>query len=165
MKDRSKGRLAPGENFVMHTLSMRTSPAWAVLSDVAHRVLDRLEVEHLQHGACENGNLICTYADFEKAGIRRQSVNKALFALEALGFIEIIERGRRAATGFNVTSRYRLTYLSNNLRRNVRDPNPPTNDWARIKDEEQATAALERAESVRMSKARTTRKVAGKKAA
>jgi hypothetical protein len=55
--------------FVMHHVTMLTSPAWRELSYAARRALDRLEVEHLSHGAKENGNLICTKTDFVKWGI------------------------------------------------------------------------------------------------
>jgi len=60
--------------FVSHALEMRRSPAWLYLSDTARRVLDRLEVEHMEHGGAESGSLICTYKDFEKVGIRRASM-------------------------------------------------------------------------------------------
>jgi hypothetical protein len=64
--------------FVMHHVTMLTSPAWRELSYAARRALDRLEVEHLSHGAKENGNLICTKTDFVKWGINHKYVAGAL---------------------------------------------------------------------------------------
>jgi hypothetical protein len=48
---------------------MRSSPAWLALPDNARRVLDRLELEHMQHGGAENGVLVVTFDDFERHGI------------------------------------------------------------------------------------------------
>jgi hypothetical protein len=74
------------EAFVTHPLSLRLSPAWQALPNNARRILDRLEVEHMQHGGADNGHLPCTYADFEKAGVRRKSIALAIRQCVALGF-------------------------------------------------------------------------------
>lgn len=111
--------------FIAHRVAMIESDAWAGLSLPARRILDRLEIEHAHHGGVENGNLICTYDDFARAGVRRQSVADALRELETIGFLEVIQRGRRAAGGFHAPSRYRLTYL------HTKQSNP-TDEWRRF---------------------------------
>jgi hypothetical protein len=45
---------------------MIKSPAWSVLSLSARRVLDRIEIEHADHGGNDNGRLPVTYDDFER---------------------------------------------------------------------------------------------------
>ena len=82
--------------FIAHPLVLRDSPAWRHLPDNARRVLDRLEVEHVRDGGADNGNLPCTYSDFEKAGLRRQSVALAIRQCAKLGFIEVVQQGGKA---------------------------------------------------------------------
>jgi hypothetical protein len=130
--------------FIGHTLEMRRSPAWRALPDTARRVLDRLEVEHMEHAGTENGQLICTYDQFARAGIRRASVALAIRQLTALGFLQVTEQGRRAIAEVRQPSRYRLTYPPV-LSRMGNDQIEPTNDWRRITTDEEAAAALERA--------------------
>ncbi len=119
--------------FVAHRLAMIESDAWRALTLPARRVLDRLEIEHAHHGGMENGALICTFDDFARAGVRRQSVARAIRDLERLGFIEVTQRGRRAAGEFYLPSRYRLTYLHTKT-------GGPTDEWRRVSD--QIIAAL-----------------------
>lgn len=123
--------------FITHKREMRESAAWRALPDNARRVLDRLELEHLRHGGAENGKLICTYADFERAGLRRASVSLAIRQATALGFIVIERQGYRTSAEFRAPSLYRLTYVYGC----GSSPNP-TDDWHRIKDEAQAMATL-----------------------
>jgi len=78
------------EPFVMRRLSMLNSAAFTVLSLAAHRVLTRIEIEHLQHGRKENGNLIVTYTQFEDYAIT--------------------EQGRAGNGEYRRASKYRLTY-------------------------------------------------------
>lgn len=120
-------------NWVPHTREMLESPAWMVMlrSSTAYKVLSRIELEHMRHAGQENGQLICTYADFEAYGVRRKSVPDALLYLERLGFIEVTVRGRGGNADYNTPNRYRLTFvLGNNIE--------PTNDWKRIKTIEEA---------------------------
>ena len=85
-------------------------PAYRVLSLAAHRMLDRLDVELGHHGGTENGNLIVTYRQFEAYGIHKDSVGPAQRELEALGFIEITERGCAGNAGFGKPNEFRLTF-------------------------------------------------------
>jgi hypothetical protein len=62
-------------------------------SAAAQRVLFRLEIELLHHGGNDNGKLVVTFNQYEEYGVRRKSIAASLRELEALGFIEIVERG------------------------------------------------------------------------
>ena len=132
--------------WVAHSRDLRESVAWACLPDNARRVLDRLELEHMRHGGAENGSLPCTYADFEKAGIRRASVALAIRQCVALGFVEVTTPGYRAAGGFKQPSLYRLTHVMGC----GKSPDP-THNWQRIKTFEDARAALDKAARAKLA--------------
>jgi hypothetical protein len=140
-RTKRKGNAIAG-SFIAHPLELRTSPAWRHLPDNARRVLDRLEVEHMQHGGADNGYLPCTYSDFAKAGLRRQSVALAIRQCNALGFLETTRQGRRSGQEYRTPSLYRLTYLHGC----GRSP-PPTDDWRKIDTDDAAVEALARANS------------------
>ena len=108
--------------FIAHRVEMPESPAWASLPLACRRILDRLEIEHASHGGKENGNLPCTYGDFEDFGIRRKSIADAVRKLVTLGFIEVTHQGRGGIGEWRQASRYRLTYLP------TKKANP-TDDW------------------------------------
>lgn len=97
--------------WVPHSLEMLRSPARRHLPDKARRVLDRLEVEHMEHGGFENGALVCTYSDFAASGIRRHKIAQAVSQCVELGFLKVTV-GRRAIAQHRTPSRYRLTYVA-----------------------------------------------------
>jgi hypothetical protein len=97
--------------FVPHPRQLLESASMRVLSLTERRVLDRIEVEHMTHGGAENGKLPVTYTDFEKWGVRRDSIAGAIRALEALGLIEITRHGYGGAAEKREPNLYRLTYL------------------------------------------------------
>jgi hypothetical protein len=123
--------------WIGHLIEMRESLAWRELDWTEIRFLFLLELEHAHHGGSENGNLVCTYEDCQRAGIRRQSVPRAIVRLAQLGFIEVTVQGHRLAAGFHIPSRYRLTYVVG------RGKSPtPTHDWRKIETKEQLDARL-----------------------
>ena len=112
---------------------MIRSPAWCVLSLSARRVLDRIEIEHADHGGNDNGRLPVTYDDFVRYGIHRHSIAAALREIAALGFAELTERGRAGNAEFRSPHKFRVTYFHVGRA-------PPTNEWQRIKTIEAAQA-------------------------
>jgi hypothetical protein len=98
--------------FIAHPRQLLESPSRRVLSLAERRVLDRIELEHIAHGGAENGKLPVTYADFERWGVRPDSIAGAVRALEALGLIEITRHGYAGAAEKRAPSLYRLTYLT-----------------------------------------------------
>jgi hypothetical protein len=133
--------------FAPHTIEMIKSPAWSVLSLSARRVLDRIEIEHADHGGNDNGRLPVTYDDFECYGIHRHSIRAAIRETVALGFAEITERGRAGNAEFRSSHKFRLTYFHVGRA-------PPTNEWQRIKtvEEAQALAKAARREARQITK-------------
>jgi hypothetical protein len=85
-----------------------------------------------------NGRLGVTYRDFEEWGVPRHKIASAIRELEALGFIEVTERGRGGKP-----NRYRMTYLPS--------PSAPngTHDYLRFNTPEEAQAALAEAHKTR----------------
>jgi hypothetical protein len=117
--------------FAPRTIEMISSPPFRALSLSARKVLDRLEVELASHGGKDNGNLPCTFDDFQRFGIGdRHCIGPALREAEALGFIERTVKGVAGAE-VRQPSMYRLTYRHT-------DHSEPTNEWRRIKTEEEA---------------------------
>ena len=102
------------------------------LSLAAHRVLLRLEIEHCHEGGRENGNLVCTYDQFERFGIRRASVADAIKQLVTVGLVEVTHQGRGGNREYRDPSRYRLTYLQTQAAN-------PTDEWRRYVTPAKAT--------------------------
>lgn len=92
------------------TIEMLESPAYRALSLSALRVLARLQIELANHGGKDNGRLPVTFDNFVAYGIDRHAIAPALRELEALGFIEVMERGRAGNADWRTPSLYRLTF-------------------------------------------------------
>ncbi len=125
-------KLSDPKLYVAHTLGMRCSHAWCGLPDIARRVLDRLEVEHLVHRLKQNGRLFCRYDDLEAWGMRRASVRLGVEIAAALGFIEITRRGWKS-----IPSTYRLTYV-----KSFKDQPPVTDEWTRFRTAKEVRDAI-----------------------
>jgi hypothetical protein len=119
-----KNRKIKGQ-FIPHRLDMLQSPAWRALNHSAKRILECLEVEYMRKGGNKNGELICTYSDFAKAGIRRNAIRPGIHLACRCGFSEITQRGRFTRGG-NVPACYRLTYLPTAVC-------DPTDEWREFK--------------------------------
>jgi hypothetical protein len=125
-KLRELARHPEGTQFSQLTREMLTSESWKALCHFpnAMKVVFRLIEEHMAHAGAANGDLICTYNDFEAFGISRRSIRKAITIAEQLGFIDVL-RGRRANAGYDrLPSRYRLTFEPTG------EGEPRTNRWA-----------------------------------
>ena len=89
-----------GGQFAPRTIEMLRSPAMRVLSLSARRMLDRIEIEMADHGGTDNGRLPVTYDDFQRFGIHRHAISSAIQENEALGFIQVTQRGRAGNADF-----------------------------------------------------------------
>lgn len=140
---RSKQARSPlaGEPWIPHPLSLRESIAWKHLPNNARRVLDRLEREHMRHGARDNGKLPCTYQDFTEAGVPGKGVALAIRQAVALGFLEVTYRAPPSVATFRRSNEYRLTYVFN---RGCK-PEDVTHEWRLVSSDEQAKRRLSRA--------------------
>jgi hypothetical protein len=136
-----KGRAASYSGpFVGHMVEMLEAPAYMVLSLSARRVLDRLEVELLDHGGNDNGRLTVTFSQFVDYNVRRNSVGAAIREVIALGFAEITERGCAGNAGYGKANKYRLTY-----RPAEGVPDDGSHEWRRIKTMEDALSIQKQA--------------------
>lgn len=111
-----------------HRIDMLRSPAWRALSLSARRLLDRLEIEHADHGGKENGRLPVTYEDLVRYGIERHAIAPAIREAVALGFLEITEQGRAGNAEYRRPNFFRLTYLPTKY--------SPTDEWTKITEED-----------------------------
>ena len=135
--------------FAWQLIEMLESPAYRVLSLSAHRAFARIQIELAHHCGRENGRLPVTFEDFTRFGIDRHSIAPALRELEALGFLEITERGRAGNAEFRAPNKFRLTH------RSLDDGTKPTDDWRLIKTDKEAAAIAKAAR--RSSPLRQTR--------
>jgi DNA-binding transcriptional MocR family regulator len=88
---------------------MQRSYAWRALSRAAHQCLSRIEIELADHGGNDIDELPVTFDDFEEYGVNRHGIGAALAELEALGFIDITERGVAArAAEYRRSNKFRL---------------------------------------------------------
>src|SRR6516164_783854 len=126
--------------FTARPIEMQESPGFRVLSLSAHRALCRIEIEHAHHAGRENGRLPVTYTDFVAYGVSKHAVAPALRELEALGFIEVTERGRGGNAEWRIPNKFRLTYRPVSYA-----PYAETNEWKLIKTVERAEELSEAA--------------------
>jgi DNA-binding transcriptional MocR family regulator len=112
--------------FNARLIEMLESPAYRVLSLSAHRVMDRICVELAHHGGNDNGRLPVTYEHFQEYGVDRQAIAPAIRELEALGFIEVTQRGRPSAGEFRWPNLFRLTWV------NCYSTPNPSHEWRRV---------------------------------
>jgi hypothetical protein len=145
--------------FIMTRLVMLDSVAYWALKPIEARILAVIEIEHMRHGGVENGRLIVTRRQFEKRGIPLKAIAPGLRALEALGFIEITQRGAAGVGEHAQAHRFRLTYVQPN----------PTDEWRKHHDPVRANAEAEAARANADVRARrlgfrgTKKQIAGSK--
>lgn len=144
--------------FAARLIEMIESPAYRVLSLSAHRTLSRIEIEYAHHGGQDNGKLPVTFDDFADYGVHRTAIGPAIDELQALGFIEVTERGSRALKAeYRRPNKFRLTS------RPANGPGDGTHDWRRFETMEKAEAAAASARRRRRQnlKAASTNNVLG----
>jgi hypothetical protein len=120
--------------FSARLIEMLESPAYRVLSQSAHLVISRIEIELGQHGGNDNGWLPVTVDHFVQYGMHRTSVAPAIREAEALGFIRVTQHGRGGNAEYRSPNLFFLTFAHNRDSRKQ----PPTHDWRHIKSVEEA---------------------------
>ncbi|UVC17578.1 hypothetical protein IHQ72_10990 [Mesorhizobium onobrychidis] len=116
---------------------MRLSPAWKALRGNDKLLLERLEEEHMAHAGTTDV-LPVTFSDFEEWGVRRAAIAECIARVEALGFVECIERGRASKAEHRFPTKYRLTYAHGPKVR-------VTDEWAKVVDQEDAQRRIDAA--------------------
>ena len=146
--NRKRRKTKIGGQFAARLIEMLESPAYRALSQSAHRILARLEIEHGHHAGSDNGRLPVTFGDFEKYGMDPHSIAPAQREVQALGFAEITERGRPSKSDFGRhPHHWRLTYLQDLY------GHPPTHEWRRHKTIEEARRVSNAARKAKDEKA------------
>jgi hypothetical protein len=125
--------------FIMRPVEMLRSPAYRVLSRAALLMLSCLEVELGKHGGNDNGRLIATYEQLSDYGIGRKEIGPARRELEALGFIEVTERGW-AGDANRAPNKFRLTYCGSRAA-----AHDASHSWRKIDSIEDARVAAKAA--------------------
>ena len=141
--------------FSARLIEMLESSPFQALSLSARRVLDRLEIELGHHGGQDNGKLPVTFDDFVRYGINRQQIAPAIRECEALGFLEVTERGRAGNAEFRTPNLFRLTYV-------YAAGTPPTHDWRKIETIEGAQWLASAARNAKGMQAKKQNPSAGK---
>jgi hypothetical protein len=118
-------------------IEMLESPAYRTLSLSAHRIISRIEIELAHHGGNDNGRLPVTKLDFICYGVSHDQVAPAIREAEALGFIQITERGRGGNAEFHKPNLFFLTFAHARDSRAV----APPHDWRRFRTMEEAETA------------------------
>ena len=134
----SKRRNSINDQWSARRREMPQLPAYRVLSQSAHRVMSRIELELCYHGGNDNGQLPVTFENFVEYGVDRASVAPAQREGEALGFWRITDRGRGGNCEHRAPHKFYLTFA---IGRGSR-ANPPTDDWRKIKTIEEAHGRL-----------------------
>ena len=126
--------------FVPRPRAMLESPPYRVLSGTGHRILARVEIEHLSHGGRENGRLPVTFQNFVEFGIDRHSIAPGIRECVALRFLEVTREGKGGNAEFRRPNMFRLTYVHTD-----QPPAEATNEWKLIGSVEEAKEKVKKA--------------------
>lgn len=101
----------PDMPWVWLTRDLLESEAWCTLSLAARRLIERIIIEHMNHAGTENGNLVVTYTDFTKFGLRRSSIATAIAEAVGRGLIAVTQQGRPSTGPDRWPTRYAVGWL------------------------------------------------------
>lgn len=135
-KHRKRNQPPAGQPWVWLTKEMLESYGWRAMSCNARLAVDCIAVEHMAHAATMNGDLRVSFDRFEKFGIRRGSIASAVAEVDAIGFIDLVEKGTRGWGEYRgKTSVFRIAWLPTN------QGDPATTRWRRFRSLEEARRA------------------------
>lgn len=134
-----------GEPFVMYSREFIASVAFRAASPQCRRLLDFLELEHMAHGAKENGSLLAPHDQLYDFGIGKSDIARTIEEAEALGLVRV-EYGGKKNSCYDYPSRFTLTYRKTLCRDQNKIPywTEPTHDWRHTTTEKAATARTPR---------------------
>lgn len=132
VKGRRTGAPPQGECWIWHTLELRRSKAWQGRSIGCVKLIEYLELEHLQHGANDNGSLHAPYSQLVEFGLSRKMINPAILEAEARGLIKVDRGGLKGRT-LSEMNRFTLTYAWTRVQRDgVWHWTEPSDNWQRF---------------------------------
>ena len=123
----SKINRPPKESWFWLTAELINSLPWRSMSVNCQKLVNRLILEHCNHGGYENGYLVCTYNDFVEYGLTRNKIRQAIEEAQALGLVKH-QRGERVFAK-NQPNSYRLTFYD------TENKDDATNDWKKVTEE------------------------------
>src|SRR5262249_39691106 len=130
------------EQFIMLYRQVVNSFAWRAASLSCHRFIYCLCEEHMAQGGSENGNLITTYEDLLKYGIRgRSAIAEAQREAVALGLAFLGKRGRGGNAENREAHRWGLAFIKITGRRG----SYVDTKWKRFTSLKQAEAVADKA--------------------
>ena len=132
---------------------MMLSPAWQHAPRPLRRILERLEIEHLRHGAQNNGELFVSFGQFVEYGVSRRSIRPTLELGEALGLLQVT-RPHENISDIRPPNAYRLTYVEAKG-----SAAAPTDEWKSV-NIERTLSLIGRFKSEEKAAATATRKAA-----
>jgi hypothetical protein len=133
--------------FSARLIEMMQSSAFRALSLAGRRLLDRVEIEHGQHGGTDNGKLPVTFDQFCEYGLHRHSIAPGMREAVALGFLEVTQKGRAGNAEHRAPNLFRLTYRPSD---GVRGDG--SHEWRRIASTEEAEAIAAAARKAKSKK-------------
>ena len=145
-KNRISGQWSP------RPIKMLESPAYRALSLSAHRIMSRIEIELARHGGKDNGRLPVTKRDFIAYGMQHVAVANGIREAEALGFIQVTERGRGGNSEHHSPNLFRLTFVQCTPIQARRPTNGARSRQSRRLSQSLRPLALPKAEAVAMGK-------------
>jgi hypothetical protein len=96
-------------SFIPRPSVLLSSHVWRSLGIYEHRLLAALEVEHCRHAGKENGNLVLTYDQALRCGIKRNRFLSTRSRLIELKLVEMTHEGQYREAAQRDPCRYRLT--------------------------------------------------------
>lgn len=121
------------DKFIIHKRELLDSWSWRTMSINCFRLINYLELCYLSSGGEENGNLIATYNQLEKYGIRRHAIKEAVLEARKRGLIKYKTSETVGKYG-KYTFQFCLTYLPQTAQdRHRKIFLMPSNEWKQIK--------------------------------
>ncbi|MCK8779061.1 hypothetical protein M0654_03585 [Rhizobium sp. NTR19] len=126
--------------WVPKRLDLLQSAAWRNAPRALKALLEVLEIEHMRKKGSANGELFFSYPQFVAAGFNRTTVSSMTKLGEALGLLKVNRETGVGRQDLHDACAYTLTYLPTGIIGNL----APTDDWKRIKTDEQALLIVQR---------------------
>lgn len=121
------------DQFIIHKRELLDSWSWRTMPINCFRLINYLELCYLSSGGEENGNLIATYNQLERYGIRRKYIKSAISEAKKRGLIKYKTSEAVGKYG-KYTFQFCLTYLPQTAQdRHRKIYLMPSNEWKQIK--------------------------------
>ncbi|MFK0339187.1 hypothetical protein ACIQT7_18115 [Agrobacterium deltaense] len=119
-------------------LELLVSPAWRNAPRAMKALLEELEIENMRHKGSANGQLFKSYTQFVEAGFNKTTVSSMTKMAEALGLLKVNRNSGVGKPDLRDACAYTLTYLPTGIGGSV----APTDEWKRVRTDEQALAIV-----------------------